>query len=97
MEIEAELEREGRQCWNCRADRSAALQRMWRNHVNAKAAKTAKKNLSKRCFARFAIFAFNVILSQALQGCPPGRPPKKQRVFRPVSARTSRDSIAWDA
>src|SRR2546428_14191634 len=23
--------------------------------------------------------------------------PKKQRVFRPVSARTSRDSIAWDA
>jgi len=37
-----------------------------KNHVNAKAAKTAKKNLSKRCFARFAIFAFNVILSQAL-------------------------------
>jgi len=34
--------------------------------VNAKAAKTAKKNLSKRCFARFATFAFNVILSQAL-------------------------------
>src|SRR2546428_13332049 len=39
---------------------------MSRNHVNAKAAKTAKKNLSKRCFAPFAIFAFNVILSQAL-------------------------------
>src|SRR5881628_29949 len=26
-----------------------------------------RKNLSKRCFARFAIFAFNVILSQALE------------------------------
>src|SRR3989442_8946318 len=26
-----------------------------------------RKNLSKRCFARFAIFAFNVILSQALR------------------------------
>src|SRR3989442_14768437 len=25
------------------------------------------------------------------------RAPKRQRVFRPVSARTSRDSIAWDA
>ena len=27
----------------------------------------------------------------------PRSAPKKQRVFRPVSARTSRDSIAWDA
>ena len=38
-----------------------------KNHVNAKAAKTANKNLSKRRFARFATFAFNVILSEALQ------------------------------
>jgi len=28
-----------------------------------------EESLRKRCFARFAIFAFNVILSQALKAC----------------------------
>src|SRR6266849_2225525 len=34
-----------------------------------------RMNLSKRCFARFAIFAFNVMLSQALKGCATSRHP----------------------
>jgi len=36
-----------------------------------------EESFPKRCFARFAIFAFNVILSQALQAC------RARRVWQP--------------
>src|SRR2546426_1021129 len=63
---------------------------MSRNHVNAKAAKTAKKNLSKRCFAPFAIFAFNVILSQALT------PPRDGAAAAPPAFGCGRDERGGD-
>src|SRR5712664_3485344 len=49
------------------AVRGARLKRMEEITSTQRPLRPQRKNLSKRCFARFAIFAFNVILSQAPQ------------------------------
>jgi hypothetical protein len=48
-------------------DTDSAIKRTWRNHVNEGREDRKEESFRKRYFARFAIFAFNVILSHALK------------------------------